>query len=200
MDHASEALIRSVIHDMANALSGVRGILELSPTDRPLSPRDRDRLEAVLAEGVTTLERGRHLAMGTLPDAVAEPGALWRRSLLERLHPLGTLFRCRFEVGYEGDPLHDTWPGELLKGYVHAFARHTLPYVQDGVLGILFGADEREWRVRWSPAANPPEAFVADHDARARDVASRWVLRVGGSLGATLGSEGGATLVRIPRF
>jgi hypothetical protein len=32
MDHASEALMRSALHDLANCLSGIRGILELSLT------------------------------------------------------------------------------------------------------------------------------------------------------------------------
>jgi len=200
MDHASEALIRSVIHDMANALSGVRGILELSPAERPLSLRDRERLDAVLTESMVTLERGRHLAMGTLPDAVLEPGPVWRRSLLEKLQPLGTLFKCRFELQYEGEAAQDQWPGELLKGYVLAFTRQTLPYVQDGILGILCGADDREWRLRWSPASNPPEILLNDQESRMRDVGSRWLVRVGGSLGATVSCEGGAALVRIPRF
>jgi hypothetical protein len=200
MDHASEALIRSVIHDMANALSGIRGILELSPEDRPLSSRDRDRLDAVIAESMVTLDRGRHLAMGTLPDAVLEPGVIWRRSLLERLQPLGTLFKCRFELQYEGDPTFDQWPGDLLKGYVQAFTRQTLPYVQDGALGILCAADAREWRLRWSPASNPPESLLNEMDARMRDISSRWVMRVGGSLGVHVSCEGGAALVRIPRF
>lgn len=200
MDHASESLIRSSIHDLANILSGVRGILELSDTERPLSPRDRARLEAIIADGMTVLERARHLAMGTLPDAIAESGPDWRRQLLEQLQSLAVVFRCKFEVGYEGEAVHDRWPGDLLRGYVVALTRQILPYVQGSVMGILLGADQGEWRIRWSPASNLPDSLRPEMDARPRDISARWALRVGGSLGAHLSTENGTLLARIPRF
>jgi len=192
--------MRSAIHDLANLLSGIRGILELSDPTRPLSLRDRARLEAILTDGMTTLERARYLAMGTLPDAVLESGPDWRRSLLEDLEPLAVVFRCKFEVAYEGDAAQDRWPGDLLRGYVLALSRQILPYVQGSSMGILCGADSREWRLRWTPAVNLPESLRPELDARPRDISARWALRVGGSLGANLTAEGGVLLARIPRF
>ena len=200
MDHESEVLIRAALHDLANTLSGVRGILELSDVDRPLSPRDRMRLDAVLTEGTLTLERARHLAMGTLPDAMVESGPEWRRMLLEELQPMAGLFRCQFEVGYEGDPALDRWPGDLLRGYALALTRQVLPYVQTGLMGILCSADGHEWRLRWSPAGSIPESLRPELEARPRDIAARWALRVGGSLGVTLRCEDGTLLARIPKF
>ncbi len=192
--------MRSALHDLANALSGIRGILELSDTQKPLSARDRTRLEAILADGMTTLERARYLAMGTLPDAVLEPGPEWRQRLSEDLQPLSVVFRCAFQVGYEGEPTHDRWPGALLRGYVHALARQVLPYAQGAPVGILCGADAREWRLRWDPASNIPESLRPELEARPRDISARWALRVGGSLGIILSLEDGGILARVPRF
>ena len=104
MDQASEGLMRSALHDLANALSGLQGILELSDPMRPLTPRERGRMEAILAEGMTTLDRARHLAMGSLPEAALEAGEAWRLSLAEDLEPLATIFRCPFDITYTGDP------------------------------------------------------------------------------------------------
>lgn len=192
--------MRSSIHDLANTLSGIRGILELSDAQKPLSPRDRVRLEAILADGMTTLERARYLAMGTLPDAVLEPGLDWRTRLLEDLQPLAVVFRCEFRVAYEGESAHDRWPGALLRGYVHALARQVLPYVQGSPVGILCGADSREWRLHWSPAGNIPESLHPELEARPRDISARWALRIGGSLGIVLSLEEGGLLARVPRF
>jgi hypothetical protein len=192
--------MRSAIHDLANILSGIRGILELSDPSRPLSPRDRTRLEAILTDGMNTLERSRYLAMGTLPDAVLEPGTDWRRQLKEQLQPLAVVFRCTITVDYEGELAHDRWPGELLRGYATALSRQILPYAQGPTMGILCGADQKEWRLHWSPASNVPESLCSEVESRPRDISARWGLRVGGSLGATLSVEGGSLLARIPRF
>jgi hypothetical protein len=200
VDHASEALMRAAIHDLANLFSGIRGILELSDSDRPLSPRDRNRLDAILTDGMTTLERARHLAMGTLPDAILEAGPDWRRKLLEEFEPMAIVFRCKLELAYEGEGIHDRWPGELLRGYILALSRQILPYVQGSTLGLLCGADPKEWRLRWSPAAQVPESLRPELEARPRDISARWALRVGGSLGVSLSNDEGALLARIPRF
>lgn len=200
MDPASEALMRSSLHDLANSLSGIRGILELSDPNRPLSPRDRERLEAILAEGMVTLDRSRSLAMGTLPDALPETGTDFRHLLKEHLAPLCSLFRAHIVVGYKGGADHDRWPGELLRGYATAVTRQILPYVQGRPLEILCGADEREWRLRWTPATAIPESLRPELEARPRDISARWALRVGGSLGVSLHQEGDTLLARIPRF
>ena len=200
MDHTSEALMRSSIHDLANLLSGIRGILELSDPGRPLSSRDRARLDAILTDGMTTLERSRYLATGSLPDANLEAGSDWRGKLTAELKPLAVVFRCEFEIAYEGEAIHDRWPGALLRGYVLALSRQILPYVQGTKVGILCGADQKEWRLRWNPASNIPESLRPELEARPRDISARWALRVGDSLGASLATEAGMLLARIPRF
>ena len=192
--------MRSAIHDLANLFSGIQGILELSDPERPLSQRDRSRLDAILSDGITTLERARYLAMGTLPDAILESGPDWRRKLLAELGPLSVVFRCEFEVAYEGEIAQDRWPGDLLRGYILALCRQILPYVQGPQVGILCCADHKEWRLRWHPASTIPESLQPELEARPRDISARWALRVGGSLGATLATEGGALVARIPRF
>ncbi|HNX31597.1 MAG TPA: hypothetical protein PKM35_08330 [Holophaga sp.] len=192
--------MRSTIHDLANLLSGIKGILDLSDPERPLRERDRVRLDAILAEGATTLERARFLAIGTLPDAALEDGAGWRRRLSEELGPLSAVFRCTFEVTYEGEAGCDHWPGELLKGYILAVSRQVLPYAQGSSLGIVLSADPREWRIRWSPAPVFPECLRPGTDERPRDISSRWALQAGNALGATLAAEENALLARIPRF
>lgn len=200
VDPASEALIRSTLHDLANAFAGLRGILELSDPEQPLGARNRARMDAVLTESLAVLARSRHLAMGTLPDGPLEAGEAWRLDLKEELHPMEVLFRTRISLAYEGDPAFDRWGGELLRGYTAALTRQVVPYAHDGTLGILFAADAREWRIRWSPAAAVPESLRPELDARPRDISARWALRVGGSLGACLSLDAGSLLARIPRF
>lgn len=67
-------------------------------------------------------------------------------------------------------------------------------------MGIVCGADQREWRLRWNPASSIPESLRPELAARPRDISARWALRVGGSLGANRTAENGVLLARIPRF
>jgi hypothetical protein len=192
--------MRSSIHDLANILSGIQGILELSDPDRPLTPRDRARLDAILTDGMATLERSRYLAMGTLPESAIESGADWRRQLKDQLQPLSVVFRSRIDVNYEGDPAQDRWPGELLRGYIAAVSRQILPYVQSAALVIFCEADAKEWRLRWTPASNLPESLQPEATNRPRDISARWALRTGAALGITLVAQDECLLARIPRF
>jgi hypothetical protein len=198
MGEASDLLIRSVLHDLANILAGVRGIVDLNVPGQPLTARDRERLEAVLDEGMTTVDRSRKLAMGLLDDASLEPGPQWRSRLLEELHPMGVLYRCRFELSSEGETQADLWPGEMLAGYVRAITRQVLPHVRDGLLRIHFAADDGCWQVRWSSAARIPPIHPPS-DLSVQDIGSRWASLAGHALGATLELEGGALLARVPR-
>jgi hypothetical protein len=198
MEPSSERLIRSALHDLANVLAGVRGILDLS-ADRPLTARDRERLDAVIDEGTTTLDRSRNLAMGLLPPAEPEPGPEWRGRLLEQLQPMSVIFRCRFEASYEGDPQADAWPGELLRAYVQAVTRQVLPYVRGGTLALHFTADAQTWRVRWHPVPIMPENLLPGGEERAQDISARWAQRTGEALGAVTALEDGALLARLPR-
>jgi len=200
MDPASEALMRSALHDLANCLSGVRGILELSDPEGPLRPRDRERLEAILEDGMTTLSRARHLATGTLPDDLMESGPEWREHLQNQLVILGRLFRCGFECDYEGDPAWDQWPGERLRSLVVALVRQLLPYRKEGPLHIRCRADQDHWSLCFSPLPGLPEGLSSVPSERPADLCTRWVHRLSQTLGASLIEVPPSDLcLRIPR-
>jgi hypothetical protein len=200
MDPSSEALMRSSLHDLANVLSGIRGILELSDPHQPLSPRDQARLEAVICDGMVALERSRHLAMGTLPESMVESGLDWRHQLAEQLKPLGILFRRRFEIRATGEPGDDRWQGELLRSYALALTRQVLPYTQAECLEIQASADGKEWRLRWPQSAVIPESLRPEMETRPRDISARWAQRVGVALNAILSVDQDGLLVRIPKY
>jgi len=200
MDPASEALMRSALHDLANVLSGIRGILELSDPHQPLTPRDQSRLDAVITDGMAALDRARHLAMGTLPESMVESGSDWRHQLAEQLKPMGVLFRRRFEIRYEGGLADDRWPGELLRGYTVALTRQILPYVNVESLEIVTQSTSKEWHLRWPQATVIPESLNPQLTTRPRDIGARWALRVGETLGATLHSDAEGLTLRVPRF
>ena len=200
MDPSSEALMRSSLHDLANVLSGIRGILELSDPHQPLSPRDQARLEAVICDGMVALERSRHLAMGTLPESMVESGLDWRHQLAEQLKPLGILFRRRFEIRATGEPGDDRWQGELVRSYALALTRQVLPYTQAECLEIQASADGKEWRLRWPQSAVIPESLRPEMETRPRDISARWAQRVGVALNAILSVDQDGLLVRIPKY
>jgi len=191
--------MRSTLHDMANVLAGVKGILDLNPQGQPISPRDRQRLGAVLEEGIGTLERCRHLTMATLPDAAPEAGADWREQLLEELEPLGTLFRSGFTLAFEGAPEWDQWAGQLHRSYIRAVTRQVMPFAKGAVMNILCSADPDGWRVQWSPAPGLPENLAPGADVNHMDICGRWALQAGSALASSLTCEGGSLVVRIPR-
>jgi hypothetical protein len=199
MEKSAELLLRSALHDMANVLAGVRGIVDLNSPGQPLSQRDRDRLEAVVEEGITTLDRCRQLALETLPGRDLESGAAWRACLQEELAPLTSLFRCRFELIHEGDPRWDRWPGPLLRGYVRAVSRMVLPYVKGGLLTIHFSAGPENWQVRWTPATLLPDSLAPGQPDRPRDICGRWALAAATALAATLTLEDATLEARLPR-
>lgn len=195
MDKSAEALFRATLHDLANVLGGVRGIVELTPPGQPLTPRNHERLVAVLEEGIATLERSRHLVLATLPDAGLESGSAWRQALAEELEPLGALFRCRFELGFQGEPEWDRWPGRLLRSYVRAVTRQVLPIARPEVMTLTGGAGRDGWWLRWSPVPALPASLLPDAGEGPVDVASRWAARVGALVGATLTLEEGGLRV-----
>ena len=200
MDPTAEALMRSTLHDLANCLSGVRGILDLSDTAQPLRPRDRERLDAILEDGMTSLTRARHLAMGTLPESLMESGPEWREQLHQQLRPLGTLFRCGFEMAYIGEPALDRWPGEALRSLVLALARQVLPYRQEGPLRLIFKAETDAWTVHLTPAPGIPEGLRTEASGRPSDLCARWAHRLLSERMATLASERDGLSLRLPRM
>ena len=186
LDPVSEMLMRSTLHDLANTLSGIQGILELNDPSLPLTTRNRARLGAILAEGLATLERARHLAMDTLPNAGLEDGPSWRASLEHALGPLSLLFRCDFSLEYQGPPDLDLWPGELARAFTLTLTRQLLPYIQDAQLKLVFDANEVEWRIRWSPITLLPEELLDPRAERSRDVAAHLATRIGQALSCHL--------------
>ena len=198
MDKPAEMLTRSALHDLANVLAGIQGILDIADPERPLSPRDRGRLEAVVEEGLATLTRTRHLAMGTLPDALPQPGADWQAQLAEELKPMATLFKCQLEVSVDGSG-PDPWPGLLLRSYVRAAVRQVLPYVHGGTLAIRGRAEAEAWLLDLAPVAFLPEALLSPPQDVPGDIASRWAAATGEALGLTLSCEHGTLSIRVPR-
>lgn len=190
MERASEELIRAALHDLANSLSGIQGILELSDPSKPLSTRDRDRLAAVLSEGHVTLIRARSLAMDSLPGEGWEPGAEWTGLLQDQLAPLCTLFRSKIEVTCSAAEM----PGLRLRAYIHAMARLLLPYAAEA--GLRINGEDRtgSWAVVFQPVAALPEALEPTA-VGPRDIASRWARRLGESLGARYELQDGALRV-----
>lgn len=185
MERDSEELIRAALHDLANTLSGIQGILDLSDPAKPLSPRDRERLAAVLSEGHVTLGRSRSLAMAALPAENREDGETWVRLLNEQLAPLCVLFRSRVEITCGSPDL----PGPRLRGFIHAMARLLLPYAAPDGLKVVAEAAGGAWILRFEPVAAVPESLQAA-PAGPGDIASRWARRLGDSLGAAYQHEG----------
>lgn len=200
MDKPSEFLIRSTLHDLANVLGGIRGILDLNDPGQPLSTRDRDRLEAVLEEGLATLDRARNLAMDLIPDPVMESGGPWRDHLLEQLQPMGVIFRSAFELSFAGQAEWDQWPGEGLRSYVRAVTRQVLPYVRTGRLFIQFAATRDAWTVGWSGVTAIPENLLPAPPDRPLDIASRWAAQMASTLTISLAIEDGALVASVPRL
>lgn len=192
--------MRSTLHDMANILGGVKGILDLTPAAQPISQRDRLRLEAVLEEGITTLERCRHLTLQTFPEGSLEPGPDWREQLLEEMAPMATLFHSRFQLDFAGALEWDQWPGGLLRSYVRAVTRQVLPYARGGTLCIRCTAGPDGWGLLWSPAPAMPDSLAGGPEGPQMDICSRWALLVGSALGASLAWEAGAVRSRVPRM
>ena len=176
MERASEELIRAALHDLANTLSGIQGILDLSDPARPLSARDRDRLSAVLREGQETLGRARSLAMGSLPASAPEAAAEWIGALQDQLAPLCTLFRSRVEVSCGAAAM----PGPRLRAFDHAMARLLLPYAAEQGLKVRGDGTPERWLLCFEPVVALPESLEPGAEGP-RDIASRWARRLGDS-------------------
>ena len=108
------------------------------------------------------------------------------------------LFRCRFDLAYQGDPGWDRWPGRLLRGYVRAVTRQVLPIARPPVMAVTGGADAEGWWLRWAPVPVLPDSLVPGAGEPPMDVSARWAARVGAFLGASLTLEEGALVVRLP--
>jgi hypothetical protein len=197
MEPAAEELIRSALHDVANTLSGIRGILDLSDPSRPLTPRDRDRLDAVLLEGVTVVQRTRHLALGTCPEAMAESPEAWRNALLAELQPLATLFKAPLDIRCDAPPSMGV-PGLALREFIHGMARLLLPYAGESGIRVRCRPDSGCWRLEFEPAAAIPDCLLPNAPER-RDIAARWVCYLLDALKISLTHEGSILSASMPR-
>jgi hypothetical protein len=184
---------------MANVLAGVQGILELADPARPLGQRDKDRLGAVVEEGMATLGRARHLTLGTLPDALPQEAEDWRAQLEEELLPMGVLFRCAFRITFASGSELEPWPGAVLRAYVRSAVRQVLPYVHGGTLTLNLEAGPEGWTIAMSPVELLPEGLTASPGDRPGDIGGRWVCHLGNLLGVSLSCEDGLLTVRVPR-
>ncbi len=191
--------MRAALHDMANVLAGIQGVLELTDPGRPLGVRDKDRLDAVVVEGMATLERARHLAMGTFPEAALQEGPDWRAQLLDELKPMGVLFKCAFAVTFEARGGTDQWPGARLRSYLRAVARQALPYVRDHLLTIRCAAEPTRWCIRMEPVSFLPEGLAARDPERPGDIGARWAWALAVPLGVALTCDDGGLSMQVPR-
>jgi hypothetical protein len=196
MEAAAEELIRSALHDMANSLSGIRGILDLSDPSQPLSHRDRDRLDAVLREGMSLVQRTRNLALGICPEGTVESPEVWRGALLEQLQPLATLFRAPLDIQCDA-PATQGVPGPALREFVHGMARLLLPYAGESGIRVRCRPESGAWRLDFRPAEAIPECLLPGASSR-RDVAARWVGFLIDALKITLTHEGETLTARLP--
>lgn len=199
MDKPSERLIRSTLHDLANVLAGVRGLLDLTGPDRPLGPANHARMEAVVEEGLAVLGRSRHLALGTLPDDRVQEGPDWRAQLSDGARPLGIVFRCPIQVEALGGGGPDLWPGAQLRELVLATIRQVLPYAKEGPLLVRCRPGADAWTVELSPAGSLPESLRPGPEDARRDISSQWAVRLALHLGAVLSCENGTLTIRVPR-
>jgi len=198
MDQESERLMRAALHDLANVLAGVQGVVDLIPEGAPLTPRNKARLDAVVAEGLGVLARARHLAMGTLPDEALQPSAEWRNQLEDELLPLATLCRTPLEVVVEPGPGPDALPGEILRSFLRSAARLVIPYARTG-LRIAASSGPDHWEVRMSPVTQVPDGLRGVPEGKTGDIAGRWTQRLMEAMGITLVPAEGALAFRIPR-
>lgn len=203
MTRTMDAVVGAALHDLSNSFAGIQGILDLSDPARPLAPGQRQRLEALLADGFLLLQRTRHLCMGTRPEALVEPGSLWREALETQLQPLVVGFRCGISLRHQGEPGPDQWPGELLRGWALAVTRQVLPFFRgsDDCPGLVIesGADPQEWRLAWHPVIELPNC-LKEAEEQPRDISAHWAKEIGRSLGITVRFEEGRITARIPRF
>lgn len=109
------------------------------------------------------------------------------------------MFRCPFEIRYEGSTTDDRWPGELLRGYALAVTRQVLPYMQGQPLVITCTATSDAWTLAWTPATDYPESLQEEPADRPRDISARWALSLAESMRIRLTHAEGRLQATLPR-
>ena len=197
---AMETLWRSALHDFNNLLAGIQGVLDLSAPEEPLSPRNRQRLEASLEEGRNLVAMSRALALGRMADPGLLPWPEWKEGLERRLSFLSILYKCPAEVVLLGADGGHPWPAPLLQDWTTGLSRQLLPWIAPGTLRLETSAGPEGWLLRWPDAPPIPPALLPDPPAdAARNLTSLWLRQIGSLLSITLESRDGALVARIPR-
>lgn len=197
-----QAVVGAAIHDLSNSFAGIQGILDLSDPAQPLSKIQRQRLDSLLADGFLLLQRTRHLALGTRPEANPESGTAWREAFQTETRAMAAAFRCDIGIRHQGDPADDQWPGELARGWALAVTRQVLPFfrpTQDFPgLQIETEADARQWRLAWQPVHDLPLCLKAGSDPP-RDISAYWAMEISRALRVEVTFDQGRILARLPR-
>ena len=190
-----ELLWRAALHDLNNAFGGMRGILDLNPDPtKPLKERDRQRLEAVVSEGLHLVATARALILGAAQDEQPAAAGTFREALEARLAPMSSLHRCPVNVSVEGGG----WPVPTCVGLAAAICRQLMPLVAPDSLRLEASATPDAWTLRWSPLDGVPESLL-EGDARHRDLAAHQALVILSTRGGRLSMEGHDLVATLPR-
>lgn len=161
-----EPLWRAALHDLNNAFGGLRGILDLNPDPaRPLRERDRQRMEAVVSEGLHLVALSRALLLGRESEDHPVDAETFRTALEARLAPMISLHRCPVTLNIQGSP----WPQPSLITFCASVCRQLLPLVAPGPLFLDLAATDEAWTLTWSPVEVLPESLQPGED-RHRDL------------------------------
>lgn len=190
-----EALWRAALHDLNNAFGGLRGILDLNPDPtKPFRERDRQRLEAVVAEGLHLVALARTLVLER-EDAdeglAAEP---FQAALERRLAPMIALHRCPVTLAIQGGP----WPHPGLVTFCASVSRQLLPMVAPGPLFLDLEGREEALVLTWSPVEAIPESLLPGED-RHRDLPAHHALAYLEARAGALELAQGGLRVTLPR-
>ncbi len=190
-----DRLWRAALHDLNNAFGGLRGILDLNPDPtQPFKQRDRERLEAVVTEGLHLVAMARGLILGLNQAEAPAPAESFREALETRLASMSSLHRCPVQIRVRGGE----WPVPALVGLVAAVCRQLMPLVAPDPLNLEAIATSESWTLRWSPMEGIPESLL-EGEGRHRDLAAHQALATLAARGGVLSLEGDVLVATFPR-
>lgn len=190
-----EALWRATLHDLNNAFGGLRGILDLNPDPmRPLRERDRQRLEAVVAEGLHLVALARGMVLGRVDGDQPLEAKAFQEALEARLAPMISLHRCPVTLAIKGGP----WPHPGLVTFCASVSRQLLPMVAPGPLFLDLEGREDVLVLTWSPVEAIPESLLPGED-RHRDLPAHHALAYLEARSGALELAQGGLRVTLPR-
>ncbi|HJV23210.1 MAG TPA: hypothetical protein VJ570_10955 [Holophagaceae bacterium] len=190
-----EQLWRAALHDLNNAFGGLRGILDLNPDPaKPLKERDRQRMEAVVSEGLHLVATARGLVLGLNPEVQPLEAGAFREALETRLAPMSSLHRCPVQLDIEGEG----WPAPTFVGFAAAVCRQLMPLVAPDPLQLTARSTPEAWILRWGPLDAIPESLLEGED-RHRDLAAHLALSVLAARRGCFTLEEGALVATLSR-